>query len=121
MERTNLWSLHECRSFLAIWAFSYLPRCLSLAINLVTPRNPRAPRPSRSERAPPNATAANRNVRFGMPAVAFADLAHPENYLIERPQYVLSYNNRTKTPNWVCWNLTKADIGNTESRRIRAR
>jgi endonuclease G len=62
----------------------------------------------------PTATTANHNVRFGMPAVAFTDPKHPENYLIDRPQYVLSYNNKTKTPNWVCWNLTKADIGKTE-------
>jgi DNA/RNA endonuclease G (NUC1) len=30
---------------------------------------------------------------------------NPTNYLIERPQYSLSYNSQTKTPNWVSWQL----------------
>ena len=53
--------------------------------------------------APPGAQEANRNVRFGMPAPDKADPESREAYLIARPQYVLSYNARTKTPNWVCW------------------
>jgi endonuclease G len=48
-----------------------------------------------------------------MPAAATADPKQRENYLIDRPQYVLSYNDKTKTPNWVCWNLTAKDIGKT--------
>src|SRR5262249_15526902 len=47
------------------------------------------------------------------PAAATADPKQRENFLIERPQYVLSYNDKTKTPNWVCWNLKKNDIGDT--------
>jgi endonuclease G len=50
----------------------------------------------------------NRNVRFGVPAPAATER---EAFLIERPQYVLSYNARTRTPNWVCWRLAKEDIG----------
>jgi endonuclease G len=56
--------------------------------------------------------AVNPNVRFGMPAPAKADPDSREAYLIERPQYVLSYNAKTRTPNWVCWRLRKEDIGN---------
>lgn len=59
----------------------------------------------------PPRTLDNRNVRFGFPADAKADPASKTAYLIERPQYVLSYNDATKNPNWVCWNLTAADIG----------
>src|SRR5262245_22769490 len=50
----------------------------------------------------------NRNVRLGLPASASTER---EAFLIERPQYVLSYNARTRTPNWVCWRLSKEDIG----------
>jgi endonuclease G len=50
----------------------------------------------------------NANVRFGLPAPASTDR---DAYLIERPQYVLSYNASTRTPNWVCWRLTHEDIG----------
>jgi endonuclease G len=53
--------------------------------------------------------APNANVRFGLPAAA--DQKDRDAYLIERPQYVLSYNASTRTPNWVCWRLTKDDIG----------
>src|SRR5947208_745957 len=56
--------------------------------------------------------AANPNIRFGMPAVAKADPQSREAYLIDRPQYVLSYNAKTRTPNWVSWRLRKEDIGN---------
>src|SRR5438132_8020381 len=53
----------------------------------------------------------NRNVRFGLPSPAKADPRQREDYLIERPQYVLSYNAKTRTPNWVSWRLRKEDIG----------
>jgi endonuclease G len=56
--------------------------------------------------------AANPNIRFGMPADAKTDPESREAYLIERPQYVLSYNAKTRTPNWVSWRLRKEDIGN---------
>ena len=62
----------------------------------------------------PGKTLANRNVRFGMPADAKHDPASRDAYLMERPQYVLSYNDSKKIPNWVCWNLSAGDIGKTE-------
>jgi endonuclease G len=56
---------------------------------------------------------ANPNVRFGMPGPAGKDPeGDREHFLISRPQYVLSYNARTRTPNWVCWRLRAEDIGN---------
>src|SRR5262249_43043635 len=61
--------------------------------------------------APLAAQEANRNVRFGLPAPANADPESKEAYLIERPQYVLSFNAKKLTPNWVCWQLRKEDIG----------
>jgi endonuclease G len=68
--------------------------------------------PSGAEDQPgPAAGPANPNVRFGLPAPAQADPGSREAYLLERPQYVLSYNAETRTPNWVCWRLRAADIG----------
>ncbi|HZZ80646.1 MAG TPA: hypothetical protein VFE62_19240 [Gemmataceae bacterium] len=49
----------------------------------------------------------NPNIRFGMPSPAKADSNHREAYLVARPQYVLSYNAKTRTPNWVSWVLRK--------------
>src|SRR5262249_58237260 len=50
----------------------------------------------------------NRNARFGLPGPASTER---EAYLVDRPQYVLSYNAKTRGPNWVCWRLSKDDIG----------
>jgi endonuclease G, mitochondrial len=56
----------------------------------------------------------NPNICFGLPAPAKADSeTSREAFLIARPQYVLSYNAKTRTPNWVAWRLREADIGNT--------
>ena len=49
--------------------------------------------------APLAAAEPNRNVRFGMPSPAVADPQHRGDYLIERSQFVLSYNAKTRTPN----------------------
>ena len=66
--------------------------------------------------APPvQAQEANRNIRFGMPkhdGRAFKD-PKIEDHVITRQQYVLSYNGKLNTPNWVSWQLVKSDIGNT--------
>ncbi len=56
----------------------------------------------------------NRNVRFGMPSLAKADPERREDYLITRPRYVLSYNDRKRTCNWVSWCLRRDDIGSAE-------
>lgn len=53
----------------------------------------------------------NRNVRFGLPAPADSSR---EAFLIERPQYVLSYNDTTRTPNWVSWQLVASDVGKAD-------
>ncbi len=66
-----------------------------------------APRPGDAPQ-----TLANRNIRFGMPADAKHDPASKDAYLMDRPQFVLSYNDSTRNPNWVCWSLNAADIGN---------
>ncbi len=54
----------------------------------------------------------NRNVRYGMPGEAKADAENSkEAYLIDRPQYVISYNDKRKSANWVAWQLVAKDIG----------
>ena len=49
--------------------------------------------------------------QLGNPSSATSVATATTNYLIARPQYALSYNNTTREPNWVSWNLTAADIG----------
>ena len=58
--------------------------------------------------------ATNRNIRFGTPTPARTDSAHRNDYLIERSQYVLSYNDKQGRPNWVTWSLRKDDLGKAQ-------
>lgn len=41
-------------------------------------------------------------------------VASPENFLMEKPQFTLSYNDTTHNPNWVAWHLCHADLGDAD-------
>ena len=51
---------------------------------------------------------------LGNPSGATATVFTPNNYLIERPQYTLSYNRDKGIPNWVSWQLNKSWLGTLE-------
>lgn len=51
---------------------------------------------------------------FGNPSGATNSLENPKNYLLEKPQYVLSYNRDKGIANWVSWQLNKSWLGNIE-------
>lgn len=48
---------------------------------------------------------------LGNPSRAGID---PNNYLIEKSQYALSYNRERGTPNWVAWQLNREWLGTAE-------
>ncbi len=50
---------------------------------------------------------------FGNPSNATADIVNENNYLLQRPQYSLSYNRSRATPNWVAWRLDSTWVGST--------
>ena len=52
------------------------------------------------------------HLTFGNPSNAVADLSQPNNYLMEKPSFTLSYNRDKGTPNWVSWHLETAWTGN---------
>ena len=66
----------------------------------------------------PDTANGNRNLRLGNPSTAVHDPAQPDNYLIERPQYVLSYNRDHGTPNWVSWQITENDLGDVQRSNV---
>lgn len=55
----------------------------------------------------------NSPLYFGNPSDAVASLACGDNYLLEKTQYVVSYNKDTLCPNWVGWHLSVSDIGDS--------
>jgi endonuclease G len=51
---------------------------------------------------------------FGNPSNATPDFANENNYLMQKPQYTLSYNRGKATANWVAWRLDSGWIGNAQ-------
>jgi DNA/RNA endonuclease G (NUC1) len=48
---------------------------------------------------------------FGNPSDAVVDELQPNNYLMEKPEFALSYNRDKGTPNWVSWHLDTTWVG----------
>ena len=48
---------------------------------------------------------------LGNPSNATQDVANENNYLMDKPQYSLSYNRSRGTANWVAWRLDSSWIG----------
>jgi YD repeat-containing protein len=49
----------------------------------------------------------SQHLLFGNPTDARQKIDPNTNYLLEKPQFAVSYNDRTKTANWVSWQLNK--------------
>ena len=54
--------------------------------------------------APPYS--ANVHLTMGNPSGAVASIGQPNNYLMEKPEFALSYNRDLGRPNWVSWHLS---------------
>jgi endonuclease G len=53
----------------------------------------------------------DRQLPFGNPSTA--SNSDPNNYLLRKSTFVLSYNNARGTANWVAWRTTVADLGDS--------
>ena len=51
------------------------------------------------------------HLAMGNPTGAAADLGAPNNYLMEKPEFALSYNRDKGAANWVSWHLSSEWIG----------
>lgn len=56
----------------------------------------------------------NSPLYFGNPSDCVSDINSDTNYLLEKNQFVLSYNNQTYCPNWVGWHLSISDLGEAD-------
>jgi endonuclease G, mitochondrial len=52
----------------------------------------------------------NPNLLLGNPSNATTDVRNHENYLMVKPQYVLSYSRSKGIPNWVSWRLNADNL-----------
>ncbi|WP_343523468.1 DNA/RNA non-specific endonuclease [Pedobacter sp.] len=63
---------------------------------------------------PPTTTPGdNSHLLLGNPSNAVASTTYPENYLMERTYYSISYSKSRATPNWVSWHIGTSDLGST--------
>jgi DNA/RNA endonuclease G (NUC1) len=62
---------------------------------------------------PVSAQPVSRHLALGNPSGAVSDVSRPDNYLIVRDQYALSYHRDQGIPNWVAWHLEATDLGDT--------
>jgi DNA/RNA endonuclease G (NUC1) len=75
---------------------------------------PRVQQPKPSTREPISSAINNRNLLLGNPSNAAPSVANIDNYLMVKPQYVMSYNSKTKIANWVSWQLNRSWIGTAD-------
>lgn len=83
--------------------FTLLPTGVSSAINTETDN-------AGTDHSAPVA-GDNSNLLLGNPSNALADVKSPDNYLMTKPYYTLSYNRGRGGPNWVCWYLGDEWLG----------
>ena len=105
------------------WAFALVLVGILSGCNLIAPsppsrlpqvdrEKPRLQQPKPSTREPISSSVNNRNLLLGNPSNAAPSVAsNIDNYLMVKPQFVLSYNSKTKTANWVSWQLNRSWIG----------
>ncbi|MEG4805871.1 DNA/RNA non-specific endonuclease [Microcoleus sp. ARI1-B5] len=75
---------------------------------------PRVQQPKPGTREPISSATNNPNLLPGNPSNAAPSVASTDNYLMVKPQFVMSYNNKTRTANWVSWQLNRSWIGSAD-------
>jgi endonuclease G len=60
------------------------------------------------------ATSSSVHLTLGNPSSATTSVDNPDNYLMIKPLYALSYNRSKGTPNWVSWELNKSYLGSVD-------
>jgi len=56
-------------------------------------------------------TSRSEHLVMGNPSGAVDSVSYSNNYLMEKPQYVVSYNRDRGIPNWVAWHLDNTWLG----------
>jgi endonuclease G len=77
------------------------------------PPPPEGPAPTQPEGKPSPADSSI-HLTMGNPSGATDDPEKPDNFLMRKPYFALSYNNAKGTPNWVSWCLKEGDLGHIQ-------
>ena len=64
-----------------------------------------------SSPTPTPTPSAGEHLTMGNPSDAVTDVAQPNNYLMAKPQYAMSYSRDNGGPNWVSWHLDTSWLG----------
>ena len=67
-----------------------------------------SPTPTPTPTPPPTSS---EHLTMGNPSNAVTSLTQPNNYLMEKPQYSMSYSRDNGGPNWVSWHLDASWLG----------
>jgi endonuclease G len=70
---------------------------------------------SRQSTTPSGASSNEGHLLLGAPTVAGKS---PDNFLLERSEYAMSYNSSKGGPNWVSWHTDASDLGDIERGRF---
>jgi len=77
-----------------------------------TPTATPTPTPTATPTPNPSPTPVpSEHLTMGNPSNAITDVAQPGNYLMEKPQYAMSYNRDNGESNWVSWHLDATWLG----------
>lgn len=112
----KIWQLGAMLAILGIVAACNLTSAPPPSLPQVSPK-PRVQKPTAEQPVTQNPVAQatnNLNLLLGNPSNAAASIASADNYLMVKPQYVLSYNNKTHTANWVSWQLNRSWMGTAD-------
>ena len=79
------------------------------------------PGPDAATQSQPASTAVvldfGNSLLLGNPSSASPDPAQRDNLLLVHPEFTLSYNDSTKSPNWVSWRTVNSNFGDGERAR----
>jgi endonuclease G, mitochondrial len=83
--------------------FKFLLSCIAVALSIALIGYLR----------PTQAQSSSVHLTLGNPSNATTSVSFPNNYLLVKPQYALSYSRDRGTPNWVSWQLNSSWLGST--------
>lgn len=105
---------NRLRAWAATVVITLLVGCSSSPSQTLLPTPTQSPTTQKPQQTTPAKPSISPHLLLGNPSGATATVTTPDNYLLVKPQYIVSYNNSKGTPNWVSWQLNKSWLGTTD-------